>query len=226
MIKYIHSNSIRTLKFIAPTLLYFILLLVLYSYKNVESLASYSISCLIIYLISIWISYILFTMDNNEEKKFIISLLASKKRYLLYKFIYIQMIMFAYSLVAIIYPLLFGIFSNTVSIKQFLIVLIVHLLIANFATIIIMYFTLTRLANKKYTIPGILLVSLISIVIRLIPKPISYIYVLFPPINLLTDFELYINIINLALIIIVYGILYILVNVVLITHFFEKNEYY
>lgn len=223
--KYINTNFMRTLKIIPPLLTFILIIYLLYFYKGVDMISSYVISCMIVYLFSVWVSFLVFQSDKGDERQYLVSVIQSKKKYLIYKTLYAFFIMTLISLFALVYPIVMGTFKENIG-YVFFIFLICHLLTSVFGILISSIFSYSDISNKKYLFPLILLITILSLSVGFLPSVFKYFAIFLPPMYKVIDIEKHIYDVNYIVIIFLYSIFYSIVIFLLNAFIFQRSETY
>lgn len=167
-------------------LLFIIWIIVQYLYSDQPILSTYASSCLLLCIISCWLTINIFKHESLNEKYLLIIQLESKVRYLLSKWIFIFLTNSVLIIFSILYPILIQSFKHHVSIKEILLSFILHIIVCMTGILIsTLVININGLSNK-YTF---LFISLFIVVCILRPFIIQtypilrYLLWLFPPIG-------------------------------------------
>lgn len=117
LIKYTFHDYLRSHKYFPPISTFIILIFVYYSYTQNPVIDSYAISALIVYIISAWLCMSVLSLDSPVQRQVMILHLGGRNRYYLSKLIAVWIISLILILYAFIYPIIFGMFEEPVTLK-------------------------------------------------------------------------------------------------------------
>ncbi|PHK49385.1 ABC transporter permease [Staphylococcus edaphicus] len=185
-LKYENLKFIKSFQFVAPVFLYLMWVIGIYIYTDIPILSSYGSTSVGLYLISTWITIVIFKDDSINERHIFYIQLSSKIKYLLLKMIYIHFISLILLTIALLYPILIGSFDKPMTINLFLIGFTTHFLMGNFGILLGSYVANTGLFYKSYwwliTIL-FLIVSMIKSQLVEVSPFLKWILWILPPIN-------------------------------------------
>ena len=185
-LSYQNKKFLRSFQYIAPTLCYFIWLMINYMYRNLPIFPSYAISMIILMPIITWITIICFNKDSINERYIFQIHLSSKIRYILFKSIYLLLFSSLFIIISIILPIILGSFIHKISITTIIISFIVHTWAVVFGILIGIIVQNWFLIGKKYawliTIFILLITMLKTTLIENI-LALKWVLWIFPPVD-------------------------------------------
>lgn len=184
-VRYQLKSFVQSLKFIPPFVIFFAWVFILYAYENAPILSSYAVSSIVMYLIMIWITMSIFTLDEESEKHILISHLRKKVSYLFGKWLTVLVVMIPLLLFAILFPIITGSFHANMSIKLYAFAFYSHFVFLAFGILVGTLFSATKLATKKYAWLSAVFIIVVSLGSEsIIEKSMFFKWVLwiFPPV--------------------------------------------
>ena len=130
LIKYSLHDYLRSHKYFPPVSTFIILIVVFYSYKPNPISDSYAVTAIITYIISAWLCISVLSLDTSVERQLMILQVGGRKRYYLSKLISVLLLALLLTLYAFIYPIIFGMFDESVSITIGLVSIINHIFLS------------------------------------------------------------------------------------------------
>jgi hypothetical protein len=185
-LSYQNKKFLRSYHYIAPSLCYFIWLMINYMYRNLPILPSYAISMIVLMPIMTWITIVCFNKDSINERYLFQIHLSSKIKYILFKSIYLLLFSLIFIIIAIILPIILGSFIHKITVTIIVISFLVHIWAAVFGILIGLIVQNWFLMGKKYawliTIFILLITMLKTTLIEKIPT-LKWVLWIFPPFN-------------------------------------------
>lgn len=136
VLSYQNKKFLRSYHYIAPSLCYFIWLMINYMYRNLPILPSYAISMIVLMPIMTWITKVCFNKDSINERYLFQIHLSSKIKYILFKSIYLLLFSLIFIIIAIILPIILGSFIHKITVTIIVISFLVHIWAAVFGILI------------------------------------------------------------------------------------------
>jgi hypothetical protein len=130
LIKYSLHDYLRSHKYFPPISTFIILIFVYYSYRPNPIVDSYAVTALIVYVISAWLCTSVLSLDPPVQRQVMIFHLGGKNRYYLSKLIsvwFISLILICY---AFVYPIIFGMFQEPVTLGMGLVSFVNHVFLS------------------------------------------------------------------------------------------------
>ena len=185
-LSYQNKKFLRSYHYIAPSLCYFIWLMINYMYRNLPILPSYAISMIVLMPIMTWITIVCFNKDAINERYLFQIHLSSKIKYILFKSIYLLLFSLIFIIIAIILPIILGSFIHKITVTIIVISFLVHIWAAVFGILIGLIVQNWFLMGKKYAWLITIFILLITILkTTLIEKfsALKWVLWIFPPLN-------------------------------------------
>jgi hypothetical protein len=185
-LSYQNKKFLRSYHYIAPSLCYFIWLMINYMYRNLPILPSYAISMIVLMPIMTWITIVCFNKDSINERYLFQIHLSSKIKYILFKSIYLLLFSLIFIIIAIILPIIIGSFIHKITVTIIVISFLVHIWAAVFGILIGLIVQNWFLMGKKYAWLITIFILLITILkTTLIEKfsALKWVLWIFPSLN-------------------------------------------
>ncbi|KRG12049.1 hypothetical protein [Lederbergia galactosidilytica] len=223
-------SYLRSLKWIPPVVLYFIWVFIFYTYRGVPILSSYGVTSTVLLFISTWMTMGIFSIDNETEKQLLFVQLSSKLRYIYGKWCVCFFLATSLIIFSIFYPILIQAFNSPMKLNHYSFSLYGHCYFVLTGIFVGSLFSVTALAEKRYSWLGAMLVNIISITSEgMIEKftSLKWPLFLFPPIGKLLEYfqsEDEIVLKNDVVLLIFGGVVYISLGFLLIIKLFLQKE--
>jgi hypothetical protein len=133
LIKYSLHDYIRSHKYFPPVSTFFIFIIVFYTYKPNPVIDSYAVTALILYIISAWLCISILSVDQPVQKQLMILHMKSGNRYYLSKLISVWLVTMVLTVYAIVYPIVFEMFKEPVTLSTGFVSFANHILLATLA---------------------------------------------------------------------------------------------
>ncbi|RLL48261.1 hypothetical protein D8M04_03020 [Oceanobacillus piezotolerans] len=183
--KYSLRDYIRSHKYFLPIAMYIILIVLFYTYTPNPIIDSYAVTALFLYIISSWLAISVLALDDPVQTQIIILHMQSRTRYYLSKLLTTFMIGLGLSLFAFVYPIVFQMFSESVSIQIGFISFINHLLLSLLGLSVGSLFSRNLMSSPINSYGGLALTLTISIsaigIYSILPHTIRNIVWIIPP---------------------------------------------
>ncbi|MBA4537133.1 hypothetical protein H1Z61_08235 [Bacillus aquiflavi] len=185
LIKFSLHDYIRSHKYFPPVSTYLILVSVFYTYKPNPVVDSYAVTALMLYVISSWLCISFLSLDHPVQKQLMILNLKSRARYYVSKLISVWFISVILTIYAFLYPIVFNMFNEPVSMSAGFVSLANHLVLATLGISVASLFSKTLMRSAISSYGGLVLISTISLaalgIYKILPSAIKNIVWLLPP---------------------------------------------
>lgn len=229
-IRYQFISYIRSLKMIPPVTLFFVWIILFYTYSGVPIFSSYSVSSITIYLVATWLTMTVFSIEEEGEKNLLFVQLNSKSHYLWGKWIICLLFSSILTGFAIFYPIILNSFIDSIKPIHLGLTFFSHFLLAGFGVLVGSFFSITSFVAKKYTWLLALLVILLSLSYEGLVEDVSFlkwVLIFLPPVTHVIQYlngEEIIQIDNEFWFLVTYTIAYSLLGIYVILKLFLKKE--
>ncbi|WP_068677342.1 hypothetical protein [Oceanobacillus sp. Castelsardo] len=163
LIKYSLHDYLRSHKYFPPISTFMILIFVYYSYTPNPIIDSYAVTALIVYVISAWLCVSVLSLDSHVQRQMMILHIGGENRYYLSKLISVWLITLILTLYAFIYPITFGMFNESVSLKIGLVSIVNHIFLSILGISIASLFSKVITENAVNSYGGLALIITISL---------------------------------------------------------------
>lgn len=163
VIKYSLQDYVRSHKYFPPISTFFMLIVVFYTYKPNPIVDSYAITALFLFVISAWLCMSVLSLDSSVQRQLMILHLGSSYRYYLAKLLSVALITVLLTVFAFLYPIMFNMFSGSVSPAVGFISFINHLLLAALGICIAAFFSKVMMDSAINAFGGLVLTIILSI---------------------------------------------------------------
>ena len=185
LVKYSLHNYLRSHKYFPPVSTFIILIFVFYSYAPNPIIDSYAVTAMLLYIISAWICISVLSLDTSVERQLMILHARGKNRYYLSKLISVLLISLLLTFYAFIYPIIFGMFNESVSFTIGLVSMINHIFLAVLGICIASLFSRIITENVINSYGGLALTIILSLaaigLYNMLPSYLKNIVWLIPP---------------------------------------------
>jgi len=170
LVRYNISYYIKTLRFIAPLLVFIVFFFIHHQTTNTPIWSSYYISAVAIFILSNWIGTS-FINSEDTTQQFITRLhVKNENIYHVSKIISILLLIMPFYILLVFYPILTSFFARNLTTIEVLVALIINFLFSLMGTSISIFFNTDLHNQKNNTLPLQALVILITVI------PISMIF--------------------------------------------------
>ncbi|GEN88739.1 hypothetical protein MKY30_23190 [Oceanobacillus sp. FSL W8-0428] len=185
VIQYSLHDYVRSHKYFPPISTFFVLILVFYTYKPNPIIDSYAITALFLFVISAWLCLSVLSLDSPVQRQLMILHLGSSYRYYLAKLLTVALIAALLTVFAFLYPIIFNMFSDSVSPAVGFISFVNHLLLAVLGIGVAGFFSKMMMESAINAYGGLVLTIILSIaapgIENILPASFKYIVWLLPP---------------------------------------------
>lgn len=183
LIRYNFLDYTKSYKYVPPIAMYIVSLLFVYSYTPNPIVATYLETALTLYLLSAWITITLFHTEDPVQEQMTLS--HTKNIWTLYlgKYVTVLLICSILSLISVIYPIVFHMFNEKMTVSLFITGLLSHFSLSILGISIATLFTrniIKKASTAWLSLSFVLLITIASIRLK---KEMPELLWVFPPIN-------------------------------------------
>jgi hypothetical protein len=187
LIGYLLHDFIRSYRYFMPSMLYLVYVVWMYTTIPNIIMPSYSATAVILYMISAWLGMNFLVSEPKVQQQITVLHIRSKLRYAIGRILVVWTITAALALIAVIYPVVFGAFDQSVTGLQLVIALYTHLLLALLGILSACIFHSLFRLKFIYSLGGLLLSLAISLaaggIEARLPEYLSFVVWLLPPVG-------------------------------------------
>ncbi|WP_080875134.1 hypothetical protein [Oceanobacillus timonensis] len=185
VITYSLHDYIRSHKYFPPISTFFVLIVVFYTYKPNPIVDSYAITALFLFVVSAWLCMSVLSQDAQVQRQLMILHLRSSYRYYIAKLCTVWLIALLLAVFAFFYPIIFNLFSDSVSFAVGFVSFMNHILLAMLGICIAAFFSKVMMESAINAYGGLALTMILSIasigIENALPASIRYITWIIPP---------------------------------------------
>ncbi|HAM81823.1 hypothetical protein [Ornithinibacillus bavariensis] len=163
LVKYILHNYFRSNRYFPLLAIFIMMIFISYSYKPNPIVDSYSITALYLFFISALLCVSVFSTESSVQKDVTLIHTGSVPVYYLSKLLSVWLISFVLVLFAFLYPIIFGMFGESVTLQVGFFTFMNHLLLASLGICVGSFFTKDFMKSTINAIGGLWFVLLLSI---------------------------------------------------------------
>lgn len=190
LILYLFKDYRRSNKYIAPLMIYIIIIACMYSIKPDYVMSSYAFTCIFLYAISAWIAFGFIDNESNVAQQLTILHIKRENTYYLIKVLCLLLIIFVLDLFTVFYPIIAGVFIRKVTISDIIVAILSHGIIGILGIAIGILFNSRLVTDRKLAILMLNLIVVISIVqkslVQILPF-LKWVSIVIPPAYLIID---------------------------------------
>lgn len=185
LIRFTLTDYFRSYRYIPPLTIYGAWVFILYAYKNVPVLSSYSVSSMVLYFVSAWIAMSVAGTEEGVQRQITLIHAGSRAKYLFSKAAASFIVTGGAGLYAIVLPILLDCFDKPVTSVHLVLAGGSHLLSALMGILAGLFFSTGRFAGKATTWLSLSFVLLLSLAYKsledLLPGGTEFLLLLLPP---------------------------------------------
>lgn len=185
-IQYQYKKYLRSYQFIPPMMIFITWIIIQYLYSGQPILSSYASSCLVLLIISCWLTINILNLETLNEKYLLFIQFESKLKYLFGKLLFIFLVNCILIVFSMLYPILIHSFKDKVSLKEATLAIALHIIVCLTAILISSFIANINVLSKKYKWLLIALIILVSILRPFLLQTytfLKYILWIVPPIG-------------------------------------------
>lgn len=141
----------RSYRWVAPYVSFLAMLGIVYAYRGLPVLSSYAVTSVIVYVFAVWLTMLVWTMEQTSERHIVQTHVASKRTYWYGKGAASFLIVCPLIALALVVPLLAGNFRETGPLHWYALASTSHVVLAWCGVVVGTACYGTGLATKKYT---------------------------------------------------------------------------
>lgn len=196
-IGYSFRYYVRSYRYVAPLLLFGLILFFIYSVVPNPVMPSYSLTSTVMFVIAAWLGFGYVDAEDDAQQLITAMHVGSATRYYLSKLMVLILLTFILSLICVIYPIAFDKFVKQPSLREFVVASLSHGVLSLLGISISVLFTNKLVRKLSYAILGIFLVIALSLagagIEKALPHSVSGLTWLLPPLfrtmDMLNQFE-------------------------------------
>lgn len=185
LIKYSLHDYIRSHKYFPPLSTFVILIFIFYTYKPNPIIDSYAVTAIIVYIISAWLSLSILSIESPVHRGVLSLHTGGWNRYYISKIISVVIIAVFLSFYAILYPIMFSMFNDPLTITMVTISFVNHMILAILGVSIASFFSRAIMTSSINSFGGLSLVIVLSIaalgIAQILPLPLKFLTWIIPP---------------------------------------------
>lgn len=141
----------RSYRWVAPYVSFLAMLGIVYAYRGLPVLSSYAVTSVIVYVFAVWLTMLVWTMEQTSERHIVQTHVASKRTYWYGKGAASFLVVCPLIALALVVPLLAGNFRETGPLHWYALASTSHVVLAWCGVVVGTACYGTGLATKKYT---------------------------------------------------------------------------
>jgi hypothetical protein len=180
----------RSHKFIVPLVIYLTAFAVLYATKPLEAMNTYGMTAMFIFIIATLIACNFMEIEDPVQQQIVLLSLRNNTIYYFLKVFFVWIVVSVMSFIIVLYPAIFGFFSENVSVGNLIVALISHLLLGFLGVCVSVLFNSRLVKNRQFAILMLIIVVLISVVQKaiIIKSPATkWVLYILPPVSIVVD---------------------------------------
>lgn len=185
IIKYSLHDYIRSHKYFPPISTFFILIFVFYTYTPNPIIDSYAVTALILYVISSWLCISILSLDSPVQGQIMALHIKSWNRYYISKLISVGLISIILAVYAFVYPIIFNMFNEPVTLTIGLVSFANHMFLALLGISVASLFSKVIMQSAVNSFGGLALIIVVSIaalaIYDVLPSSLKNIVWIIPP---------------------------------------------
>lgn len=191
LLRYLFASYTRSYRYFAPIAFMIITLLLLYSYKPNPVMDSYAVTSTLLFIGCAWLGMNFLNHDQGRQTVLLILHTGSARAFYATQYAALIVIGFVLSVLAVVYPVLTGMFDEPVGIERFTLALLSHLSLSLLGAVISLYFQSGWIENQGRSI-GLLLILMVMSIAGLsvgdsLPDAFIVVAYILPPASLVID---------------------------------------
>ncbi|QJD85091.1 hypothetical protein [Cohnella herbarum] len=175
----------RSYRFVAPLLMFGIILLFIYGVVPNPVMSSYSLTSTMLFVVAAWLGFGYIDAEDETQQLITVMHIGNVIKYYLYKLMVIMLICMVLSFICVLYPIAFDKFDRQPSLSESVIAYLSHGFLALLGLSISILFTNKLVGKLSYAILGIFLTIAIALagagIAKALPEYASGLAWLLPP---------------------------------------------
>ncbi|MFD1066443.1 hypothetical protein [Oceanobacillus locisalsi] len=185
VIQYSLHDYIRSHKYFPPISTFVVLIFIFYTYKPNPIVDSYAITSLFLFIVSAWLCISVLSLDSHVQRQLMMVHVRSSYRYYVAKLTAVWLIALLLAVFAFLYPIIFNLFSDSVTFHVGFVAFINHMLLAMLGVCVAAFFSKGMMESAINAYGGLALTIILSIaalgIRNALPASIKYITWILPP---------------------------------------------
>lgn len=163
---FIHNfhRYVKSYKYTSPLLFFIIGIVVTYSQKNNPIMSSYSITSLLIFIISAWITMGFMEIEDITQQQLLIIYSKNQEVYYISKIIFLTSIIIILDIFSVLYPIIGNFFDGKVSMCNLSLAFLSHAVFGLLGISVSSLFNSRIIKNRKNAILFLMLIITVSII--------------------------------------------------------------
>lgn len=197
LLRYLLASYTRSYRYFAPIAFMFISVLILYSYKPNPVMDSYAVTSTLLFIGCAWLGTNFLNHDQGRQNVLLILHTGSSKIFYATQYAVLALIGSIISLATVLYPMMTGMFDESVGLSRFLIALMAHILLSGLGAAIALFFQSGWIENQGRA-SGLMLILIVLSIAGLsiadsLPSAIRIVVYLLPPASLMIDMLMHVD---------------------------------
>lgn len=163
LLQYLWVSYTRSSRYFAPMAFMVILLFILYSYKPNPVMDSYAVTSMLLFIGFAWLGMNFLNHDQGRQSVLLILHTGSARTFYATQYVVLVMMGIVLSVVSVAYPILTGMFVETVGVGRFILAMMSHLSMALLGAGIALYFQSGWIENQGRAVGLLLILIVVSI---------------------------------------------------------------
>ena len=181
------KNYIRSNLFIPPITLYFVWVIILYTYDSNDIMDSYIQSAVMLFFVTTWMTMNIFRLEETAEAHMLLVHLKQKEHYLYGKWLVCLLMVLPLVLFAHLSPIVTNSFAQSLTSADHLLSLYSHIGLGGLGILLGSFFTATKINSSKYIwlMTALIAISALAYpqIVEALPSAIAWILWILPPIR-------------------------------------------
>lgn len=197
MIRYLLASYTRSYRYFAPLAFIMISVMLIYSYRPNPIMSSYAVTSALLFIGSAWLGLNFFNHDQGRQSMLLIIHSGRPIRYYAAQFVTAALLSMVFSLFAVLYPVVFGMFDKPISLSEFALGLMGHVALALLGISISAFFQFGFIENQGRAAGLLIILMVISLagqtLQQKIPSDFGFIIYVLPPVSTMIDLFMHIE---------------------------------
>lgn len=197
LIRYMLVSYTRSYRYFAPMAFIVISVMLIYSYRPNPIMSSYAVTSTLLFIGSAWLGLNYFNHDQGRQSMLLIIHSGKPIRYYAAQYITAALLSMIFSLFAVLYPIMLGMFDKPISLSEFALGYLGHVALALLGISLSAFFQFGFIENQGRAAGLLIILIVISIagqtLEQKIPSAIGSIIYLLPPVSTMIDLFMHVE---------------------------------
>lgn len=197
MIRYLLASYTRSYRYFAPLAFIIISVMLIYSYRPNPIMSSYAVTSVLLFIGSAWLGLNFFNHDQGRQSMLLIIHSGRPIRYYAAQFFTAALLSMIFSLFAVLFPVVFGMFDKPISLLEFALGYLGHVALALLGISLSVFFQFGFIENQGRAAGLLIIIMVISLagqtLQQKIPSNIGFIIYVLPPVSTTIDLFMHIE---------------------------------